>query len=83
MEVLDIWQVELSKFSKFMQEATQDQYTITSRSNSHTISALDHFLTYTDHQTYHRGQVVLRLKDFGIQAPTTDYYDFLVEFLKV
>lgn len=46
------------------------------------INMISNIMQYTDHSTYHRGQLIVQIKTSGFEVSSTDYYLFLEEFLK-
>ncbi|MHA2092685.1 MAG: DinB family protein [Candidatus Kariarchaeaceae archaeon] len=46
------------------------------------ISMISNIVQYSDHSTYHRGQLITLIKQAGFEVVSTDYYLFLHEFLK-
>ena len=44
-----------------------------------TVNALENLLMYTDHSTFHRGQLLSAIKYLGKKGISSDYYYYLVD----
>lgn len=43
-----------------------------------TISREELIFTYTDHSTYHRGQILNLLREYGLEGINTDFFSYLM-----
>jgi uncharacterized damage-inducible protein DinB len=75
-DLIDYWKKWSSKFAKVIEE---NNFPIPSNSPIEIRSNDDYIFAYSDHSTYHRGQLVLLINLTGKKALNTDYFTFLIE----
>lgn len=83
-ELLNHWGKVIKEFSKAIENTKEDFIDIPLPNSETTKVSKDEYLfCYTDHATYHRGQLITTYKAItGEKALNTDYYDFLIDHLK-
>lgn len=82
-DLLNHWKKAVKEFSKSL-ALPQEEFTKMSISKNETVQVpfIEYLYSYTDHATYHRGQLITTFKAITRQnAVPTDYYDFLVSNL--
>ncbi len=75
-ELLNYWKKWLNKFAEVIDK---DCFPIPSNTPIEIKSKNDYIFAYSDHSTYHRGQLVIFINLAGEKAPNTDYFSFLME----
>lgn len=78
-ELLSYWKTWVLEFAKSIEN---DNFPVPSNSPVKISSKSDHIFAYSDHSTYHRGQLVMLLNMTGNKAVNTDYFTFLMEKTK-
>jgi uncharacterized damage-inducible protein DinB len=81
VELLDYWIKAVSDFTSKVESSTNDKADFTVEENKViSIPYEEYLLSYTDHNTYHRGQLVTSYRVLtGKEPVNTDYYLFLME----
>lgn len=79
-ELLDFWKKAVGKFAEAVDGFTEDPVEIQdANKGSIKVPRNKYLLLYTDHATYHRGQLITLFKTVtGEEAVNTDYYEFLI-----
>ncbi|MHA2105756.1 MAG: DinB family protein [Candidatus Hodarchaeales archaeon] len=80
-ELLDYWIKAVSDFTSKVENSSKDKADFVVGENKNvSIPYEEYLLSYTDHNSYHRGQLVTFYKVLtGKEAVNTDYYLFLME----
>jgi uncharacterized damage-inducible protein DinB len=83
-ELLKHWQNIMKEFSEAVQNSREDFIDIPlPEGGTVNVSRDEYLFCFSDHATYHRGQLITTYKAVTRQkAAATDYYDFLLERLK-
>lgn len=83
-ELLSHWKNVMKEFSEAVQNSREDFVDIPlPKGGTVKISREKYLLCYSDHATYHRGQLITTYKAITKKnAVATDYYDFLIDHLK-
>jgi uncharacterized damage-inducible protein DinB len=83
-ELLDHWKNIIKEFSESVQNSKEDFVDIPLLKGGTTnVSRDENLFCFSDHATYHRGQLITTYKAVTKQnAVATDYYDFLIDSLK-
>jgi uncharacterized damage-inducible protein DinB len=83
-KLLDHWKNVMKEFAGAVDKFNEEFVDIPlANGKTKKVSKGDYFLCYTDHATYHRGQLITTYKAMtGQKAVATDYYDFLIDNLK-
>ena len=83
-ELLNHWKKVMKEFSKKVKNSKEDFIDIPiSKTETIKISKDEYLYCYSDHATYHRGQLITTYKAVTEEdAVVTDYYDFLIDHLK-
>ncbi|MFX0087674.1 MAG: DinB family protein [Candidatus Hodarchaeota archaeon] len=74
--LIDYWKKWLNKFAEIID---QDSFPIPRNFPIEIKSKDDYIFAYSDHSTYHRGQLVILINLTGEKALNTDYFTFLME----
>lgn len=78
-ELMNTWKSGTSKFAQAIIDYEKPDFIFpVSKEKSLTLDKEDYFLLYTDHQTYHRGQIMTLLKYLGSEGVNTDYFTFMM-----
>jgi len=82
-ELLNHWKKAIKEFSEAVTNSKEDKIDIPlSKSGTAKIPKDKYLFCFSDHATYHRGQLVTTYKAVtGQNAVATDYYDFLIDTL--
>lgn len=81
-QLLDYWKSTVSQFSAATAKLDLPDYKFpTSETETITVSKLDYVLAYTDHSTFHRGQLLTMYKLLGKPGINSDYYTYVVSYL--
>jgi uncharacterized damage-inducible protein DinB len=82
--LLNHWKNIINEFSETVETSEEDFVDIPlSKGKSAKISSDEYLFCYSDHASYHRGQLITTYKVITRQKATaTDYYDFLNDNLK-
>ncbi|MHA2251913.1 MAG: DinB family protein [Candidatus Kariarchaeaceae archaeon] len=76
-DLTEKWKEGCGKFAKGILEYDKGEVTFPiDKEKSLKLNKEDYFLLYTDHQTYHRGQLMTILKMLGKEGVNTDYFTF-------
>ena len=80
-ELLEIWKNAVEKFITAIESDPSKSFTITMDDGSkQEVTGQNYLLAYTDHSTYHRGQMVTTFKVItGQEAVSTDFYTYLTK----
>ena len=80
-ELLDTWKDQVEKFVTELDNNPSKSYTIKmDNDKERKIEGQNYLLSYTDHSTYHRGQIVTTFKLItGKDAVSTDFYTYLTK----
>jgi uncharacterized damage-inducible protein DinB len=80
-EFIKFWKKSDEKFANAVEKMVEDPvfFSIWHTDKKMTINALENLLAYTDHSSYHRGQLMSILKYLGKEGINSDYYYYLVE----
>ena len=79
-EILKEWRESDLEMAEKIENASDEDVTIPiSESKSITISSEKNTLFYTDHSTFHRGQMLSSLKHLGRDGISSDYFYYVVE----
>ena len=80
-ELLQEWKNLVEKFIVEIESDPDKSYTLKMDNGfSRIIKGQNYLLSYTDHSTYHRGQIVTTLKMItGMEAVSTDFYEYLTK----
>lgn len=83
-ELLNHWKQVLGEFSDALENSGEGSVDIPlAKGRKARISGDAYLFAFTDHATYHRGQLITTYKAItGQKAVATDYYDFLIDHLK-
>lgn len=83
-ELLDYWKKVMKEFSRSVENFEEDFVDLPlSKGGSAKVSRDNYLFCYSDHATYHRGQLITTYKEVtGRKAVATDYYIFLMDCLK-
>ena len=83
-ELLNHWKMVMKEFSVAVENFKDDVVDLPlSQGGTAKVSKAEYLFCYSDHATYHRGQLIITYKAMtGQKAVGTDYYDFLIEHLK-
>lgn len=83
-ELLNHWKKAIKEFSEAVKNSKEDFIDIpVSKTETTKISKDEYLFCFSDHATYHRGQLITTYKAVTDQnAVVTDYYDFLIDNLK-
>ena len=76
IELIEYWKKWLNKYVKALRT---DSFPMPSNSSVEIPSKNDYIFSYSDHSTYHRGQLAFLINLTGNKAINTDYYTFLLE----
>ena len=77
--LIDYWKDIITKFSNFIKSNKKESYNLpVGPGKLASISALDWFLLFTDHSSYHRGQLITFLKISGNKGVATDYLKYII-----
>ncbi|MHA2105561.1 MAG: DinB family protein [Candidatus Hodarchaeales archaeon] len=81
VELLDYWIKAVSDFTSKIESSIKDKADLMIEENKIvSIPYEEYLLSYTDHNTYHRGQLVTSYRILTGKEPiNTDYYTFLIE----
>ncbi|MHA2090268.1 MAG: DinB family protein [Candidatus Kariarchaeaceae archaeon] len=78
-ELINTWEEASEKFAKKMNGYEKEEVEFpVSKEKILTLKSDDFFLLYTDHQTYHRGQLMTIIKYLGKEGVNTDYFTFVM-----
>ena len=81
-EIFERWVAATKEFAEAIAiEKDIYEYQV-DKENKVEISMISNIAQYSDHSTYHRGQLITLIKQAGFEVTSTDYYLFLHEFLK-
>ncbi|MHA2030127.1 MAG: DinB family protein [Candidatus Kariarchaeaceae archaeon] len=78
-ELMSSWITSTKQFASNI--ASDERSTVefpVGKDKSLTLDVANFYLLYTDHQTYHRGQLNSLIKIMGKDGVNTDYYSFVV-----
>jgi uncharacterized damage-inducible protein DinB len=79
-EILEFWSKSDEDFAKVVENMKEEPVTFPISENEKiTVNALENLLMYTDHSTFHRGQLLSAIKYLGQEGISSDYYYYLVE----
>ena len=83
-ELLNHWKKVMKEFSKAVENSKEDLVDIPlSKTETTKVSKDEYLFCFSDHATYHRGQLITTYKAVTEEdAVVTDYYDFLIDHLK-
>lgn len=78
MDINQLLQELEASFTKFVEAVNklEGEQSFNAGERKVTINLENYVLLYTDHLSYHRGQIVSVLKQLGKPAPNLDYYTF-------
>jgi len=81
-ELMDYWREITAKFSLAIKSNERTTFNLpVGPEKLASIDALDWFLLFTDHSSYHRGQLMTFLKISGSEGVASDYLKFTFEKL--
>lgn len=79
-ELLNYWSSSLKKFVTEVKTCKNKFFELPTGSGEvKKFKSFDYFLGYTDHATYHRGQLLTQLRLLGKEGINTDYFTYLSE----
>jgi len=80
-ELLNHWGKVIKEFCKAVENSKEEFIDIPiSKTETTKVSKDEYLFCYSDHATYHRGQLITTYKAItGKNAVNTDYYDFLID----
>ena len=80
-QLIDTWKNLVEKFVTELDSNPSKSYTIKmDNGKERKIEGQNYLLSYTDHSTYHRGQIVTTFKMItGKEAVSTDFYTYLTK----
>lgn len=80
-DIIKFWKTSDENFADVVDKITEDPviFLIWHTDEKMTITAMENLLMFTDHSTYHRGQLMSALKYLGKEGISSDYYYYLVE----
>ena len=76
VELIEYWKKWLNRYVKAIKT---DSFPMPSSSSAEIPSKNEYIFSYSDHSTYHRGQLAFLINLTGNKAINTDYYSFLLE----
>lgn len=80
-EILEYWKKSDEDFAKAVEENYTEEFGImpVGPDDSVKVTALEKLIVYTDHGTFHRGQLLSALKHLGKKGISSDYFYYLCE----
>lgn len=75
-DLIEYWKKWLNRY---VEAIKTDSFPMPINSSAETPSKNDYLFAYSDHSTYHRGQLAFLINLTGKKTLNTDYYTFLLE----
>ncbi len=82
-EIIKLWKKSDDDFAHVVKNMKEEPVTFSiSKDEKITITAVENLLMYSDHSTFHRGQLLSAIKYLGKKGISSDYYYYIVEKYK-
>lgn len=79
-EIIKFWKKSDYDFAHVVENMKEEPVTFSiGKDEKITVDALENLLIYTDHSTFHRGQLLSAIKYLGNKGISSDYYYYIVE----
>lgn len=78
-ELLEFWKKNDVEFAEKIHSNNTGMFEMpVSETKKAKTSREELIFTYTDHSTFHRGQILSLLREYGLEGINTDYYSYLL-----
>ena len=79
-DIVKFWKKSDEDFARVVENMKEEPVTFSiSKDEKITVNAFENLLMYSDHSTFHRGQLLSAIKYLGKKGISSDYYYYIVE----